>query len=210
MFPISEPTRWLHFLQWWNTLVFTTPFLKVSIPLLADIFVFSYPIFLAYRYLLGITKKKIAYKIQALSIFTSAIAGFLINVIIQTITEKQRPELYIQNKNQLILSHLPTDPFPSDHACVSAAIATATLMIAYQTNNRFLKYCGYFFAIASLIMGIARVWVAVHRPTDILMGWGCGILVALLVVKTFHPRLHHYGYLKLIELEEWILKKCKM
>jgi membrane-associated phospholipid phosphatase len=137
-------------------------------------------------------------------------AGFLANSIIQTIFEKQRPELYITNKNQLILSHLPTDPFPSDHATVSAAIACATVLIAYQTNNTLLKGIGYFFAIASLMMGIARVGVAVHWPTDILVGRGVGMVVAYLIVKTFHPRLHHYIYLKLITLEEWILKKCKM
>ncbi len=138
-------------------MVFTNPILKSSVPILADIFVFSYPIFLAYRYILGIVRKDISYKIQALSIFSSAMGGFLLNAIIHTITEKQRPELYITNKNQLILSHLPTDPFPSDHACVSAAIATATLLIAYQTNNKFLKGIGYFFALASLIMGVCRV-----------------------------------------------------
>jgi undecaprenyl-diphosphatase len=145
--------------------------LNFLVPILADIFVFSYPIFLACWYIKGMIAHKISYKIQALSIFTSAMGAFLMNAIIHGITEKQRPELYIQNKNQLILSHLPTDPFPSDHASVSAAIAVATLMIAYQTNNRILKYCGRFFAVASLLMGICRVGVAVHWPTDVLMGW---------------------------------------
>lgn len=151
--------------------MFTTPILNVIVPILADIFVFSYPIFLACRYIFGIIRKSIFYKLQALAIFMSTIVGSLLNIVIQYMTEKQRPELYITNKDQLILSHLPTDPFPSDHACVSAAIATATLLIAYQTNNLFLKGVGYFFLIASLLMGISRVGVAVHWPTDILVGW---------------------------------------
>jgi membrane-associated phospholipid phosphatase len=134
-----------------------TPFLKLSVPILADIFVFSYPVFLAGRYIYGMIKQQLIYKITALAIFISAIGGFLINAIIHLITEKQRPELYISNKNKLILSHLPTDPFPSDHACVSAAIATATLLIAYQTNNKTLIYIGWFFALASLTMGVCRV-----------------------------------------------------
>ena len=120
-------------------------------------------------------KKKISYKIQALSIFMSVVLGSFLNIIIQNLNLKQRPELSIINKDQLILSHLPTDPFPSDHATVSAAITTATLLIAFQINNTFLKGIGYLFVLASLIMGIARVGVAIHRPTDVLLGWCIGI-----------------------------------
>jgi undecaprenyl-diphosphatase len=182
--------------------------LKITVPILADIFVFSYPLFLAYWYISGIVQKKMWFKIESLAIFSSAIGGFLVNAVIHLLISKQRPELSIINKQQLLLSHLPTDPFPSDHACVSAAIACTTLLIAYQTKNPLLKVIWWFFAAASLTMGISRVGVAVHWPTDVLVGWGLGIGIGYIVVKVLHPILHHYVYLNVIAIEAWVMKKC--
>jgi len=50
------------------------------------------------------------------------------NSLIQYFGDKSRPETAISLKQNLILDHLPTDPFPSDHAAVSAAIAMSTLL----------------------------------------------------------------------------------
>lgn len=59
-----------------------------------------------------------------------------VNYIVKFFGDKARPEAYIDNKQQLILSHLPTDPFPSDHAAVSAAIAMATLLWGIKHNDK--------------------------------------------------------------------------
>ncbi|USN55498.1 MAG: hypothetical protein H6765_02650 [Candidatus Peribacteria bacterium] len=98
------------------------------IPYTADIFVFTYPIYLVALYLYGVSKQQQYYKEAALAIFFSAILASLINTTIQFFGDKTRPELSVLNKGQLLLSHLPSDPFPSDHAAVSAAVAMATLL----------------------------------------------------------------------------------
>jgi membrane-associated phospholipid phosphatase len=76
----------------------------------------------------------------------------VVNIIIQALTDKSRPEEYILNKENLILSHLPTDPFPSDHAAVSAAIAMATYTRGKKNNDPLCIRISYFFWFASLTM----------------------------------------------------------
>jgi len=66
-------------------------------------------------------------------------AGFtvILNLGIQYIVDKQRPEQIALSKENLIFDHVPTKPFPSDHAAVSAAIAMATLIRGIKTKNKF-------------------------------------------------------------------------
>lgn len=98
------------------------------VPYTADIFVFSYPIYLVALYLWGIGKRKDYYKEAALYFFFSTVGTVSINMLIQFFGDKSRPELAVDTKHQLILDHLPNDPFPSDHAAVSATIAMATML----------------------------------------------------------------------------------
>ncbi|MFZ5341182.1 MAG: hypothetical protein ACOZBL_01040 [Patescibacteria group bacterium] len=52
----------------------------------------------------------------------------LLNLIIQLFIEKQRPEQLLISADKLIFSHVPDSPFPSDHAALSAAIATSIML----------------------------------------------------------------------------------
>lgn len=102
--------------------------LIVLVPYIADIFVFTYPVYLVGLYLYGVNKHKNYYKEAALAIFFSAAGAAIVNQVIQFFGDKSRPEEAILNQQNLILSHLPTDPFPSDHAAVSVAVAMATTL----------------------------------------------------------------------------------
>jgi undecaprenyl-diphosphatase len=107
------------------------------------------------------------------------------------------------------LSHLPTDPFPSDHAAVSAAIAMATYMRWKKNNDPFFVKLSYFFWFASLTMWLSRVSVAIHWPTDVLAGWLVGIsLTALLFQSKIWSRLKRTIFKPLIALEKRIFKTC--
>ena len=126
MLTLLEPTRAVNLMRSMNDFVVKDSILKSLVPFTADIFVFTYPIYLVALYLYGINKRSDYYKEAALIIFFSSMGAAVVNIIVQALTIKSRPEEYILNKENLILSHLPTDPFPSDHAAVSAAIAMAT------------------------------------------------------------------------------------
>lgn len=62
----------------------------------------------------------------------------MVSMVIKYVVDKQRPEGYIDNADLLIMDHLPTAPFPSDHATVGFAIAFATLFWATRQHNKVL------------------------------------------------------------------------
>ncbi len=215
--PISEPIRWSELMLQLNTRVNAHTITKVMVPVLADIFVFTYPVFLVVLYGVWIWKgytRKLSWgmeeKLGALGIFGSAVFATGINIVIQTITEKNRPETYITNKEDLLLSHLPTDPFPSDHAAVSAAIAMATLIRAAKTKNKALYRMSGFFWLATATMSFSRVAVAVHRPTDVLVGTAVGVgCASLLIWSSLRKLYERYIAHPLISLEKYLLWRLR-
>lgn len=178
------------------------------IPFTADVFVFTYPVYLFALYVWGINKRSNYYKEAALYIFFSSMSAAIVNLVIQYFSDKARPELSIVNKDYLLLHHLPSDPFPSDHAAVSAAIAMSTMMWGIKNKDPFFAGISVFFWIACGLMSFSRVAVAVHRPTDILMGIIVWSIVAwILLSKNVRWFLKRRIITPLIDVEKRAFKK---
>ncbi len=178
------------------------------VPYTADVFVFSYPVYLVALYIRGINKHQEYYKHAALYIFFSSALAAIINITIQYFGDKSRPELMVQNKDQLLLSHLPTDPFPSDHAAVSAAIAMATTLWGMRHGDKMFLRVAWFFWIACGAMSVSRIAVAVHRPTDIIVGIIVGVLSAWVLLKeSVRTRCKRHILAPLIQFEKWLFSK---
>lgn len=69
--------------------------------------------------------------------------------------------------------------FPSGHAALFFAIA----MTIFYLNRRIGMWCFVFAAIN----GLARIFVGVHWPLDIIGGAVVGVLSAMLIHKLFEP-----------------------
>lgn len=205
---ITEPVRWEKLMIALNNWMTKHDLLVWLVPYTADIFVFTYPVYLVALYLYGINKRSTYYKEAALAVFFSAAMASITNQVIQFFGEKSRPEQAITNKENLLLSHLPTDPFPSDHAAVSMAIAMATLMWGLRhKDKKFLRWSVFFF-LASLTMGVSRVTLAIHWPTDILVWISVWVLSALLIFsRPVWKRLKKWLIAPLIHIEKWLFKK---
>ncbi|USN57586.1 MAG: phosphatase PAP2 family protein [Candidatus Peribacteria bacterium] len=64
---------------------------------------------------------------------------FIVNYIIKSFIHRPRPYVALDlpvPTEELALSSIPTDSFPSDHAAVSMTIAATLLFRGYRTKNR--------------------------------------------------------------------------
>jgi undecaprenyl-diphosphatase len=101
-----------------------------------------------------------------------ALSDQLVNFVIKPAVGRVRPCFVLENVRCLINQpHSPS--FPSSHA---ANIATAAVLFSIQ----YRKFISAFVSIA-LLIGISRIYVGVHFPSDVLAGWCIGVIDALAV-----------------------------
>jgi undecaprenyl-diphosphatase len=106
----------------------------------------------------------------------ATLGGLLISTILKHSFGRERPDIVPH------LSHVYTSSFPSGHAMLSAVVyLTLGVMLARLVPNRAAKI--YFLSMAillSFLIGISRVYMGVHYPTDVLAGWTAGCVWATL------------------------------
>jgi undecaprenyl-diphosphatase len=80
------------------------------------------------------------------------------------------------------LSIVHTSSFPSGHAMMSTAVyLTLAVLLARLVSQQKLRV--YFLALGlflAFLVGVSRVYMGVHYPTDVLAGWTAGLVWALL------------------------------
>lgn len=96
--------------------------------------------------------------------------GFLTELI-RYFVERDRP--FAALGFEPLVEQSMTYAFPSGHAAIFFALALAVWFI----NRKW----GWWFAALALANGVARVYVGVHWPSDILAGAAVGVLSALAV-----------------------------
>lgn len=101
------------------------------------------------------------------------LARGIIVEIIRYFYQSPRPYIALVFKPLIDLEF--SNSFPSGHASVFFALAMTVFL--------FNKKWSYYFFAGAILIGLARVYVGVHWPTDILGGIVVGILSALFVWK---------------------------
>jgi len=85
--------------------------------------------------------------------------------------------------------------FPSGHSLYAAVLAYVGVLLSWQTRWRRLVICLSLLWV--LLMGLSRVYLGVHYPSDVLGGWLLGLLwVSLVYVGWgiyFDPQRHPDG-----------------
>ena len=179
---LIEPQRGVSLLLTLHKAMTSSPVRAYLTPTLADVFVFTYPIYLIILYCMGWIRKQINYKVASLWIFINVGITTIINIGIQFFVEKSRPNvvLGLYEKTETVLhKYLPSSSFPSDHAAVSMSIAMATLLRGIQKKDKKFLIIGSILIIFSGIMCVSRIATAVHWPTDILGGILVGTIIPL-------------------------------
>lgn len=109
-------------------------------------------------------------------------AGIALSNLLKFVFERPRPDLVPH------LSETYTSSFPSGHAMM-AAVTWLTLgaLVAEMSSHRRMKlYVVGIAVLVVLLVGVSRVYVGVHWPTDVLAGWTVGAMwsvVCWLVVR---------------------------
>lgn len=115
-------------------------------------------------------------KRRAMWLVLGAISGgWLVSSLLKFGFSRPRPDLVPH------LSHVYSSSFPSGHSMMSAVTyLTLGALLARVQPRRTLK--AYFLCLAILLtvsVGISRVYLGVHWPTDVLAGWAVGSSWAL-------------------------------
>ena len=206
---LIEPSRWMDILNWWIDIQTKYEWIANLAPMLADIFVVAYPIFLISIYLYAIIKKKSLVKQGAIYICIATFIAILINIWIQTFFYKERPIVvlnHVEAEETLLHDILPTSSFPSDHAVVSMSVAVATLLWWLYIKRKFFVWSGIVFVIFSLVMTACRVLTLVHRPSDIfawLFLWA--LIPSILMIRPIRYALIRYVINPIIRFEQWFI-----
>jgi undecaprenyl-diphosphatase len=112
----------------------------------------------------------------ALALLLAATSGgLLLSALLKERFERPRPQVVPH------LSLVMTSSFPSGHA-LNAAVVYLTLGSMLAGLSRELRLKVYFFCVAvilTFLVGVSRVFMGVHYPTDVLAGWLAGLAWSL-------------------------------
>ncbi|MGW6206864.1 phosphatase PAP2 family protein [Streptomyces sp. NPDC055089] len=98
------------------------------------------------------------------------VAAYFANDLAKSVFHEQRPCRTLHVVTVEACPALGDWSFPSNHAAIAAAAATAV----WLTGRRI----GAVALAAALLMGASRVWIGAHYPHDVLIGLLTGALVA--------------------------------
>ncbi len=115
---------------------------------------------------------------QRMAVFVcgAVVGGVVVVTILKDLFNRPRPDIVPH------AAYISTASFPSGHSMMSAAVyLTLGALLARSHERRRLK--GYFLLVALLLttlVGVSRVYLGVHWPTDVLAGWSAGAVWAIL------------------------------
>lgn len=97
------------------------------------------------------------------------IGGTILSTALKALFDRPRPDLPA-------LTQVFTSSFPSGHATVSAVVfLTIGVLLAEASDRRRLRL--FYLGVAvflTLVVGLSRIYLGVHYPTDVIAGWLLG------------------------------------
>jgi len=112
---------------------------------------------------------------SALLVLTASVGGALLSSILKIAFGRPRPDLPP-------IVHVTSASFPSGHAMISAVVyLTLGALVAGMVEKRRVKiHCLLTAMLLTFLVGVSRVYLGVHYPTDVLAGWLAGLVWAML------------------------------
>lgn len=114
--------------------------------------------------------------LHAIMLLVATLGGTAISEGLKVGFSRPRPDLVAHSVDVTSMS------FPSGHAMLSAVtyLTLGALLARTQTQRRSRGYIIGAAVLLTLLIGMSRVYLGVHWPTDVLAGWCLGAAWALL------------------------------
>ena len=106
----------------------------------------------------------------------SVAGGMVVSGLLKDVFQRPRPEIVPH------VAYAANASFPSGHSMMSALtyLTLAALLARSQERKRLKAYFLLLAALLTFMVGISRVYLGVHWPTDVLAGWMAGAVWAML------------------------------
>ena len=191
MTELTAASKELHFIHQWGIEViravqnFSTPFLNEVMKIFTEASTYGFVVFIIGLYLWCIDYKKGLHLAYAAA-FTSGLNGG-----IKRIFKIPRP---FAHAPEIMLKSIGGFSTPSGHSSISAFIYPAVLFYKpfreklskdsqsakpQKSDSASVKIKIPAAIILPLLVGFSRVYLGVHYPTDVLLGWGLGAFIFL-------------------------------
>jgi undecaprenyl-diphosphatase len=110
-----------------------------------------------------------------LFIYGAVGSGMLVSTLLKGLFDRPRPDI-VPHESLVFDSS-----FPSGHSMLSAVtwLTLGALLARTQTRKRLRAYFLLTAALLTFLVGVSRVYLGVHWPTDVLAGWTAGITWAM-------------------------------
>ena len=106
----------------------------------------------------------------ALFLVVSIVAGTVLSQVLKIAYSRPRPDLV----DHLVQTH--TASFPSGHATMSALVylTLASLIVRLVEDLSIRVYVMCVAVLLAVLVGVSRVYLGVHWPSDVAAGWALG------------------------------------
>jgi undecaprenyl-diphosphatase len=113
---------------------------------------------------------------MALFVCGSVLSGLIVGTILKDVFQRPRPDLVPR------VAYFSGASFPSAHSMMSAVtyLTLGALLARSQERTRLKAYFLLLAVLLTIAIGVTRVYLGVHWPTDVLAGWTAGAVWAVL------------------------------
>jgi len=105
----------------------------------------------------------------------AVIGGLLLGMFLKSFFDRPRPDL-VDHRD-----HVLSASFPSNHSLMAAVVylTLGVLLARVESHARLRAYFVLLAVVVTLAVGVSRVYLGVHWPSDVLAGWAIGAAWAI-------------------------------